>query len=397
MAEAAKAVAPKAKLLEAEAERLSELARAAEAVRCCAEKDSEVQSLRMSLGIANKKLHGFRLAEDKRAEDRQDTTARIRAAEQAKEIEAARLKLPELLEKIRSLEEEVRRRGAPPLPPADQADRRVNLIQQRTSPSSTAPFTPRAYEHMRRAVEEGNISIEGAHTEIALIISMFIEGGPTDEMMVCANTIKHAFEKLGVMDNDAEKLANELSNEFWAMGCDGGNKGRAIEMMAYCIWDAVRKRPVCRPLAAGDLHGDQTAKNSEATMLRCFGRLGLKEEKAVSNTSDGADAATQASENFLESLSKLSGLLHQRSSSENCCLHGGVLAENAGARINAPRLGSCPHPGSPTPGHTPHLEPHVRAPHICDRHGVHDAGWPACGCAAPTLGDYQVARGRTRR
>ena len=363
LAKAAKEAAPAAENLEAQ--RLAGLELADEAVRCCAEKEAEVRSLRTSLGMASAQVQDFRLAETKRAENLSNaTTARIRSAAQAKETLNNRTSLSELLEKVRSLEAEVLRRGAPPPPPTDHADRRANLIQQRTAPSSTAPFTPRAYEYMRRIVEEGNISVEGAHTEIALILSMFIEGGPTDGMMVCANTVKHAFEKLGVMDNDAEKLANELSNEFWAMGCDGGNKGRAIEMMAYCIWDAVRKRPVCRPLAAGDLHGDQTAKNSEATMMRAFERLGLKAQTAVSNTSDGADAATQASENFLESLSQLSGLLHRLSSNENCCMHGEVLAENAGARINAPRLGSRPHPGSHP---APRASRHVPAPHICDR------------------------------
>ena len=289
---------------------------------------STLHATQTSLGMARGQVERYQLCEAKRAEARSDTASRISLAKQAKEADAARVLVPELQEKLRLLEEETLRRGAVPPPPTG-----VELIEQRTSESDSAQFTPRAYEYMRRIVEEGNLSIQGAHTVIALVLSMFLEGGPTDAMLPCSNTIKKAFKDLGLMDNDAEKRANELSKEYWAMGCDGGNKGRAIEMMAYSIWDAAKKKPVCRPLAAGDLHGDQTAKNSEATMLRFFERLGLLPATAVSNTSDGADAATQASANFLESLAELSGLREQRSSIENCCIHGKALEENAGAAI----------------------------------------------------------------
>ena len=50
---------------------------------------------------------------------------------------------------------------------------------------------------------------------------MYLEDGPTDAQLVSRVSIKNAFKKLGMVDNDLEKLANEASKQYWAMGCDG--------------------------------------------------------------------------------------------------------------------------------------------------------------------------------
>ena len=64
-------------------------------------------------------------------------------------------------------------------------------------------------------------------------------------------------------------------------------------MIAYCIWDEAKGKPVAKPLAASDLFSDQTAANGERTLLRAVVRLGLQAGLGVSNTSDGTEHAVQ--------------------------------------------------------------------------------------------------------
>ena len=84
---------------------------------------------------------------------------------------------------------------------------------------------------------------------------------------------------------------NQMSKQYWAMGADGGNKGRAMEMMAYCMWDAVTCKPVVKPLAASDLHTNQTAANGTAPHLRAVKHLGLRPECCTAFSTDGTTHA----------------------------------------------------------------------------------------------------------
>ena len=77
-----------------------------------------------------------------------------------------------------------------------------------------------------------------------------MEGGATEEMLISSVAIKQAFDRLGMIDDDRERTINMSSKLYWAIGADGGNKGRAIEMIAYCVWDeklGKRKRSLPEP------------------------------------------------------------------------------------------------------------------------------------------------------
>ena len=136
-----------------------------------------------------------------------NTYPRKQAAAQQQELAAARATVAQLRAEVEALtkgKEPPPRTRAPTQPP-----RSATLIPPRTTDSPDAPFTPRAYEYMRRIVEECNVSFEGASTAISLVLSMFMEAGPSEEQLASSATIKRAFEVLGLIDNDEEKLANQ--------------------------------------------------------------------------------------------------------------------------------------------------------------------------------------------
>jgi chromosome segregation ATPase len=152
---------------------------AAAAVATAVEKERALHGLQTAHGMAKKELEQLRQAEVKRAAaGGSEATTRQRLAELTKEVEAARALVPELREKVRSLEAqlETQRRAAP-------AETTIKLIAPRTSNSPNAPLTARASEYMRRLVEECNVSFEGAHTAVALVLGMFMEGGPTEAQL----------------------------------------------------------------------------------------------------------------------------------------------------------------------------------------------------------------------
>ena len=140
--------------------------------------------------------------------------------------------------------------------------------------------------------------------------------------------------KLGVSDQLAEAAAHAVSTSYWALASDGGNKvpnpnrspnpdpslssslssslltsttpslnpyssphpshntsllypntsllilsqGRAIQMMAISMWNALLGRPELRPLGASDLFGDQSAKNGSMTHMAAIDAAGLRPE-----------------------------------------------------------------------------------------------------------------------
>ena len=294
-----------------------------------------ITSLEVKCGLAKARVAGYVLAEQKRAKDGSDSTLRQRLASLKAEVEAARMNEPELRGQVMALTTQLTdatpRRALPTVPV-------VRLIPPRTSCSPEAPLTARTCHYIRALVNETNCSFEGAATAISVVLALYIEGPPSKEQLICSSSVKAAFDKLGQEDNLLEQRTNQASLQFWAMGCDGGNKGRAIEMMAYCVWDERKQRPVCRPLAASDLFCDQTAKNGTATLHRAASRLGLKPELCVSNTSDGTEHAVQESANFLTEQHAMVALPHglKLSSQEHCCIHGKALEENAGIESMMP-------------------------------------------------------------
>ena len=139
-----------------------------------------------------------------------------------------------------------------------------------------------------------------------------------------------------MVDEDRERVLNRLSEQYWSMGADGGNKGRAMEMMAYCIWDEITNKPIVKPLAASDLHANQTAANGMATHLRAVNHLGLRPEYCTAFSTDGTTHALQDAMGTLESLHEQAVEAAKASADEmksamaNCCIHGKALEENGG-------------------------------------------------------------------
>ena len=84
--------------------------------------------------------------------------------------------------------------------------------------------------------------------------------------------------RLGVQDQLAEATANAISDAYWALASDGGNKGRAIQMMAISMWNFVLGRPEVKPLGAADLFGDQSAKNGSLTHMASIKAARLRPE-----------------------------------------------------------------------------------------------------------------------
>ena len=295
----------------------------------------EVQSQKMSAAKFRKQAEHLREAERVRREREGSAhTVRQRAAALANELTAARANDAELrteIERLHAVDSTTSGlRDRPAAAESESSPQTVTLIAPRTSDSSEAPLTARTCEYLRRICEETGGSFHGAATAIGLVLDLFIEGGATEAQLISNVTIKHAFDRLGMLDDDCERAINASSKQYWAIGSDGGNKGRAIEMIAYCVWDAVRGKPVARPLSASDLFSNQTAANGERTALLAVEHLGLKPEFCSTYTTDGTDHALQQAANSLVSLHKLSCCQRQQSAVSNCCIHGKALEENAG-------------------------------------------------------------------
>ena len=254
-----------------------------------------------------------------------------------KEVEAARLneaELREQLEDARSTpaEREARRhKKASTLPAA----------RLRTSDGSfgaaEAPLEARTLEHLRRLVVESNCSIQGAPTANALITQLQTGQQPPPERLFSRQTVRDAFMRLGVSDQLAEAAANAVSEAYWALSSDGGNKGRAIQMMAISMWNQLLNRPEVRPLGAYDLFSDQSAKNGSLTHMAAIETAGLKPELNVAGISDGTEHAVQEMAQTLVALHKQSD--HEGAMlalGEFCCIHGKALEENCGMEAAFP-------------------------------------------------------------
>ena len=99
----------------------------------------------------------------------------------ARELDAARANDAELRQglataksKVATLESELKELKASS----------VKLIAPRTSNTADAPLTARTLELLRRFCDETNSSIRGASTAIALVLELFIEGGPTEAHLI---------------------------------------------------------------------------------------------------------------------------------------------------------------------------------------------------------------------
>jgi len=116
-----------------------------------------------------------------------------------------------------------------------------------------APLEARTLEHLRALVEETNMSLNGASTANALLLQLQTGHAPALDRLTCRSSVTRAFQRLGALDRRVWAAANEKEAAYWALSTDGGNKGRAIQMMAVSIWSAVKGRPEVQLLGASDL------------------------------------------------------------------------------------------------------------------------------------------------
>ena len=323
-----------------EQERMGELVRLATEAAL-----AESASLSKSVGHYKAQVARLHAAEKRRLERESPGTARQREVARVQELEDARINDEQLraeAERLRATVVELdgcQPRARPSAgalnedaaAAAPTAPTTLKLIAPRTARGSEAPLTARTCEHLRRLCEEAGLSFRGASTAIALVLSLFIEGGATEEMLISSVAIKQAFERLGMIDDDRERTINMASKLYWAIGADGGNKGRAIERIAYCVWCEKLGKPVARPLSASDLFANQTAANGERTLIAAVDHLGLAARYCSTITTDGTEHAVQESENTMKTLHQREAEHEeQRSAISNCCIHGKALEENAG-------------------------------------------------------------------
>lgn len=268
---------------------------------------------------------------------RERTRARVLAGKQA-ELDAARSAYAEIHVKLEALREAAtlqRMRSAAEAPP---------LMQLRVRDADTSALLPRTREFQRAMVDEANGSLEGAATQFSLAYQLLYGVPPPPHLSFSSKSFKKSFDVLGVVDERVEAAVSRAAAAPWAFGADGGNKGnRPMNMVAVSEWSWALGKPLASPLACGDLHKDQSAKNCAAICERAFERAGKLPALCCAGVSDGADAATQEIGGALDGQHVKSGAAGLRLSfQEYCCIHGIALEENAGLDAVATAMGRKP-------------------------------------------------------
>ena len=200
-----------------------------------------------------------------------------------------------------------------------------------------APLEARTLEHLRRLVEETNCSLQGASTANAIVLQLQTGQQPNSERLICAESVKRAFTRLGVIDRAAEADVNSKDDAPWALSYDAGNKGRAIQMMAISRWNRELQEPETRPLGAADLFGDQSAKNGSMVHMAALKAAGYRPELIVAGISDGTEHAVQEMATTVHECHVKGGSAEaSRAMCEFCCIHGKALEENHGMEAAYP-------------------------------------------------------------
>ena len=233
----------------------------------------------------------------------------------------------------------------------------VTLISPRLG--GTNDFTPREREFIRRIVDDCGMSFEAYAKANALftqkLLGEQLHSNPrlAEALNVCNRAAESAFYTLGIHDAEIAKEKGSIDPSPYAVGMDGGNKDRAMNLIALSCWCYVKRKPYLRPLACSDLLGDQTAKNSAAVVQAVLARDGRRPGLLVQACTDGATAAKAESAAVVEgqqekaaaarSLSplptfpRLPAEDHVRYAvKETCSIHGAVLEENHGLEAAFP-------------------------------------------------------------
>ena len=229
---------------------------------------------------------------------------------------------------------------------------KVTLISPRVD--GTNDFTSRELEFMRRIVDECGISFEAYAKANVLFLQKLIgnqlhkDPRLNEAFTVCNRAAESAFVKLGLLDAEIAKEKGIADTSPYAVGMDGGNKGRAMNIIALSTWCQATSKPHLRPLACSDLSGDQTAKNSSSVVLTALEADGRHPGRLVQSITDGATAAKAESDAVVAGLHEKAVAAARRDAGaglppvdytpvkETCSIHGAVLEENHGMEAFAP-------------------------------------------------------------
>ena len=305
--------------------------------RQVAEMETQVRSEQTRRGLMAAELEAAKVKLAKVNTWEQDGTLRNQARrEKARvdELTDARAEVTALRQRVGELEA-----AAPLVGPRGTQQPKPPVLQalRVSGGDENAPFTGRSIEFMRRLVDETNGSFEGAATANALVLAMHLGAEVTDDQLITAGSIRNAFSRGGLADEEAAAERNRADEGPWCIAQDAGG---GTLMVATGHWDLNAMQPIARPLAAADLFRDQTARNGIATLERAAARSGLRYERLVASCSDGTEHAVQESRGFCERAHELGGRGQcgrgQLGQADFCCIHGKALEENSGQQAAFP-------------------------------------------------------------
>ena len=233
----------------------------------------------------------------------------------------------------------------------------VTLISPRVG--LTNDFTPRERELTRRIVDECGMSFEAYAKANALftqkLLGEQLHADPrlAEAFTVCNKAAESAFYTLGIRDAEIAKEKGSIDPSPYAVAMDGGNKDRAMNLIALSCWCYIKQKPHLRPLACSDLLGDQTAKNSAAVVEAALARDGRRPGLLVQCCTDGATAAKAESAAVVAAQQEKAAAARRGAALPNlpplpakdlvhtavkntCCIHGAALEENHGLEAAFP-------------------------------------------------------------
>lgn len=362
-----------------EAERVARLSAGIER-RGTAQIDSEMRALQAALSSTRAALDGeqkrrgravARAAEAEALLDKQRavrTTQRLqerRDEGKAAELNVAREETTELRARVQELEaaplteqRQVAGRQAGAMDEDTTKEAPLNLTVTLVSPrvAGTNDFTARELEFTRRIIDECGMSFE-AYAKANVLFTQKLLGEQlssnprlAETLSVCNRAAESAFYTLGIRDAEIAKEKGSVDPSPYGVGMDGGNKGRAMNIIALSIWCYNERKPLLRPLACSDLLGDQTARNSAAVVQAALERDGRRPGLLAQAITDGATAATAESAAVIAGQQEKAAAARRQGAAglppkdfvgtaakETCSIHGAVLEENHGMEAAFPQ------------------------------------------------------------
>jgi hypothetical protein len=273
------------------------------------------------------------------------------------EVESLRTRVGELESQAPNAPRQVLGRHAGAMDEEATEEVPVDLTFTLVSPrlNTGTDFTARELEYQRRIVDECGIPCEAYAKANALFLQKLLgdemhKDPRVFEVLGVGNrAAESAFYTMGMRDADIEAARGDVDPSPVAVGMDGGNKGRAMNLIAISLWCYVKRKPYLQALACSDLLGDQTAKHAAAVVQAALARGKRRPGRLVQCITDGASAATaesaavvagqqaKAAEERAKGAAGLPAIdMVKHAVTETCAIHGKVLEENHGLEAAFP-------------------------------------------------------------